>query len=76
MGYLLDATDDQLYLMERINRDAEIKLTDLTIAALNERYGIGVVTGALRYMRGFPPVDGIYSAKAYLKRMCDVMADV
>jgi hypothetical protein len=47
-------THDQLYLADRLNENAtESRLTPAAIQSLNIRFGVLVVTDALRYMRGF-----------------------
>lgn len=68
-------TDDQMYLMDKINFFTERGgLTPAAINRLNKKHGKAVVVSSMRQLRvaAEEHVLGITSAYAYLDRMCSV----
>jgi hypothetical protein len=64
-------TPDQLYLAEMIDRRWDT--TEITIAGiqrLNTRYGVVLVTGAMRSLHGFPPPGELLHPYPYLETIC------
>lgn len=64
-------THDQLYLAGFFSVDAaQPRLGPAPLQRLNRRYGVGIVTEALRLMHGFPPEIAVRSQYAYLEGIC------
>lgn len=66
-------TPDQVYLAERIRDTWGPTKGNLTIPALqrlNDRWGVTVVTDAMRSLHGFPPEDAVKSPFAYVEAIC------
>lgn len=63
-------THDQIYLAEKVNEHYEGGhrglVTPGALQRWNACYGVGLVTGALRLLHGFPPEDEVRSPYAYV----------
>ena len=62
-------THDQIYLVEQIEalwQPRKGKLTIPGVVRLNQEFGVGAVTSALRQVHGFPPEEAIQSPYAYV----------
>lgn len=69
-------TFDQLYLAERIELDANTaEITIAGIQRLNTRYGVGIVTQALRTVRGFPPETPVLHPYPYVENIARKLAE-
>jgi hypothetical protein len=66
-------TEDQVYLATKITETWGTAKGTITIAGLqklNDRYGVSVVSDALRSLRGFPPEEAVQSPFAYVEAIC------
>ena len=64
-------TPDQMYLAEMIDRRWDT--TEITVAGiqrLNTRYGLNLVTSAMRSLHGFPPDGVLLHPYPYLEAIC------
>jgi hypothetical protein len=63
-------THDQIYLAEKVNARSEVRgrglITPASLQRWNTVYGLHSVSDALRLLHGFPPVEPVRSAHAYL----------
>ena len=68
-------THDQIYLAEKVNDRYEGGSRGLVTPAVlqrwNRRYGVVLVSDALRLLHGFPPGDQVRSPYAYLAHILE-----
>jgi hypothetical protein len=69
-------TFDQMYLAERIEllHDTN-EITIAGIQRLNTRYGVAIVTQAMRTVRGFPPATKIEHPYPYVENIARKLAE-